>query len=80
MKTILRIATASLAIATTSVATAQNGVHDGMNNLAESSWARMVGLEACMNGNVSASGLYPSQIVENMSFSTRGLMAKKPSE
>jgi hypothetical protein len=80
MKAIPGIATALLAIATGTVATAQNDTHYGMDSLAEGNWEQMVSLEACMNGGVSASGLYPSQFTENMSFSTRGTMAKIPSE
>ena len=80
MKTILGVATVSLVIATGSVAATQNDTHNGMAHQAESSWDQMVSLEACMNGHVSASGLYPSQIVENMSFSTRGILARIPSE
>ena len=76
MKAILGIATVSLAIATSSVATAESDTRYGMDNLAEGSWDQMVSLEACTNGDVSASGLYPSQSAENMSFSTRGVMAK----
>jgi len=32
-------------------------------------------LEPCMNGDVSASGLYPSQIAEDKSFATLGTLA-----
>ena len=80
MKTILGVAAVSLLIATGSVAVAQNDTPHGMDNAAEGQWEQMVSLEACMNGDVSASGLYPSQIAENMSFSTRGILARLPSE
>lgn len=76
MKTLLGIATVTLAIATGSVATAENDTRYGMEKQIEGSWDQMVSLEACTNGGVSASGLYPSQLAENMSFSTRGVMAK----
>ena len=80
MKAILGIATVSLALATGSVVAAQNGTHYGMSKHAQSGWDQMVSLEGCMNGDVSASGLYSSQLAENMSFSTRGVMARMPSE
>ena len=78
MKGILGVAAVSLAMATGSVATAQTDTSYGMDTLAHGSWDQMVNLEPCLNGNVSASGLYPSQIAENMSFSTRGTLASLP--
>ena len=78
MKAMLGIATVSLAIATGSVASAQKDTQYGMNNLAEGSWDQTVSLESCMNGHVSATGLYPTQQAENMSFYTRGVMARVP--
>ena len=76
MKAILVIAAVSLAIASGSVASAQSGTQHGMNKLAEGSWDHTASLESCMNGHVSATGLYPTQHAENMSFSTRGVMAR----
>ena len=78
MKGMLSIAAISFAIATGSVATAQTDSHYDMDTLGQGSWEQMITLEPCMNGSVSASGLYPSQIAENMSFSTRGVMASLP--
>ena len=78
MKAMLSIAAVSFVIATGSVATAQTDTHYGMDTLAQGSWEQMITLEPCLNGGVSASGLYPSQLAENMSFSTRGAMASLP--
>lgn len=75
MKGIPGIAAVSLAMATSSVAAVEAGTHSDMHALAQGGWVHMVSLEPCMNGAVSASGLYPSQIAEDMSFSTRGVMA-----
>ena len=78
MKGILSVAAVSLVLATNGLATAQFDTSYGMDTIAKDSWEQMVTLEPCMNGGVSASGLYPSQIAENMSFSTRGTLAKLP--
>ena len=80
MKSIIGVVTVSLAMTTGSVATAQTDTHYGMDSLSQGSWEQMTSLEPCMNGAVSATGLYPSQIAENMSFSTRGVMASLPPE
>ena len=78
MKSIIGVVSVSLAMTTGSMATAQTGMHFGMDTPAQGSWEQMTSLEPCMNGAVSASGLYPSQIIENMSFSTRGVIASVP--
>ena len=62
MKSIIGVVSVSLAMTTGSMATAQTGMHSGMDTLAQGSWEQMTSLESCMNGAVSASGLYPSQI------------------
>lgn len=80
MKGILGIMAVSLAMATSSVATEQTDTHYDMDTLAEGSWYQMISLEPCMNGHVSASGLYPSQFAENMSYTSRGVMASLPPE
>jgi hypothetical protein len=80
MKSIFGVVSVSLAIATGSIATAQTDTSHGMDNLVQGSWEQMISLEPCMNGAVSATGLYPSQSTENMSFSTRGVMASLPRE
>ena len=80
MKAVLGISTITLAMAAGSIATAQTDTHYGMDALAQGSWEQMTSLESCMNGAVSASGLYPSQIAEDMSFSTRGIMARLSAE
>lgn len=77
MKGILSVAAVSLALAT-SAAISQTDTRHGMKTIAQDRWEQMVNLEPCMNGGVSASGLYPSQIAENMSFSTRGTLASLP--
>jgi hypothetical protein len=78
MKSIIGVVSVSLAMTTGSMAIAQTETHSGMDTLAQGSWEQMTSLEPCMNGAVSASGLYPSQIIENMSFSSRGVMASAP--
>ena len=80
MKSIIGVVSVSLAMTTGSLATAQTGMHDGMDTRARGSWQQMTSLEPCMNGAVSATGSYPSQIAENMSFSSRGVMASLPAE
>ena len=44
---------------------------------AQSSWEQTVLFEPCMNGEVSAGGLYPSQAAENKSRATMGYLARK---
>ena len=41
-----------------------------------SQWEREALYEPCMNGEVSANGLYPSQIAEDKSFATLGRLAQ----
>ena len=76
MKGIFGIVAVSLA--TSSVATAETDTHNVTDTIAEASWYQMVSLEPCMNGLVSASGLYPSQFAENMSYTSLGVMASLP--
>ena len=76
MKSIFGVVSVSLAMTTGSVVTAKTG----MDNIMQDSWQQMTSLEPCMNGAVSATGSYPSQVAENMSFSTRGVMASLPPE
>jgi hypothetical protein len=80
MKSMIRVVSVSLAMATGSIAAAQTDIYSGMDNLAQVSWEQMSSLEPCMNGAVSATGVYASQGIENMSFSTRGVMAGLPPE
>lgn len=40
-------------------------------------WERMAVYEPCMNGDVSSSGFYPSQVGEDKSRATLGLIAKR---
>jgi len=75
MKHIIRISFLALAIASITLATAHAGKQNGMDEAALSSWEQMVMLESCMNGDASASGLYPSQITEEKSFATLGILA-----
>ena len=75
MKDFFRIILVSVAVASTGPAVAQAGVSSAMDEAALSSWEHMVSLEPCMNGDVSASGLYPSQIAEDKSFATLGRLA-----
>ena len=75
MNDITGIVLASLMIAVTVGATVQAGTPGVMDEAALSSWEHMVNLEPCMNGDVSASGLYPSQIAEDKSFATLGTLA-----
>lgn len=76
MKSIIGVVSVSLAMTTGSAVTAQTG----MDNIVQDSWQQMTSLEPCMNGAVSATGSYPSQNAENMSFSTRGVMVSLPPE
>lgn len=78
MKNIIGIVAVTLATITSAVASTQTDMHKSAGTAAQDSWDRVISLEPCMNGGVSASGLYPSQIAENMSFSSRGLMASRP--
>ena len=80
MKGIFSIVAVSLAMATSSVATAETDTRNVTDTIAEGSWYQMVSLEPCMNGLVSASGLYPSQFAENMSYTSLGVMASLPPE
>lgn len=41
-----------------------------------SSWEKEALYEPCMNGTVSATGLYPSQVAEDKSFGTLGFIAE----
>jgi hypothetical protein len=75
MKDSVRLVFVALAIASIPVATAHAGTANGIDEAALSSWEHMVSLEPCMNGDVSASGLYPSQIAEDKSFATLGTLA-----
>jgi hypothetical protein len=40
-----------------------------------SEWEKVAQYEPCMNGAVSATGLYPSQVAEDKSFATLGFIA-----
>jgi len=75
MKNGIRIAFAILAIALIPLATIQAGTTTRMDEAALSDWEHMVSLESCINGEVSASGLYPSQIAEEKSLATLGILA-----
>lgn len=75
MKHINRILYAALASGSITLATAYAGTPDGTDEAALSTWEQMVSLEPCMNGDVSGSGLYPSQIAEDKSFATLGTLA-----
>jgi hypothetical protein len=79
MKTIISAVSVSVVMAT-SAATAQTETHHGMATHSQGIWEQMASMEPCTNGAVSASGSYPSQSAENMSFSTRGPMASLPAE
>jgi hypothetical protein len=75
MKSSIRIAFATLAIASIPLAAVQAGTTSKMDEASLSEWEHMVSLESCINGEVSASGLYPSQIAEDKSFATLGVLA-----
>ena len=75
MKNGIRIAFATLAIASIPLAAVQAGTTSRMDETSLSEWEHMVSLESCINGEVSASGLYPSQIAEDKSFATLGILA-----
>ena len=75
MNDITGIVLASLMIAATAGTTAQAVTPGATDAAALGSWEHMVNLEPCMNGDVSASGLYPSQIAEDKSFATLGTLA-----
>ena len=47
---------------------------DGDSILGE--WGNSAFYEPCMNGSVSASGLYPSQTTEDKSLATLGVLAR----
>jgi hypothetical protein len=79
MKNSIRTIFAALAIASIPLATTQAGTLHEMDQTALSNWEHMVSLEPCMNGEVSAYGLYPSQIAEDKSFATLGTLANVPS-
>ena len=80
MKDLMRIILVSVAVASTTHATGEIGASSAMDEAALSSWEHTVSLEPCMNGEVSASGLYPSQIAEDKSFATLGVLAGRPQE
>lgn len=67
---ILAIA-ASNSVAAAERTTAQ---HDAEQALSE--WENTALYEPCINGDVSASGLYPSQIAEDKSYATLGVLAR----
>ncbi len=69
------IALVSLGIAATTLTIAQAGKSVTIDETALSAWEHMVSLEPCMNGEVSSTGLYPSQIAEDKSFATMGMLA-----
>jgi len=75
MKNSIRTALATLAIASIPLAAVQAGTTSGMDGATLGNWEHMVSLEPCTNGEVSASGLYPSQIAEDKSFATLGTLA-----
>jgi hypothetical protein len=75
MKDSIRIVLVALAIASIPLATVHAGKANGTDEAAISSWEHMVSLEPCMNGDVSASGLYPSQIAEDKWSATLGTLA-----
>ena len=79
MKHINRTLYAALASTSIWLATAHAGTPGATDEAALSIWEHMVSLEPCMNGDVSASGLYPSQIAEDKSFATLGTLADLPS-
>lgn len=80
MKHIKHLVIATLASGSLGLASAHAEVPRGMGEAALSSWERAVSLEPCMNGDVSASGVYPSQIAEDKSFATLGTLADRPSQ
>lgn len=67
---------ASIALATLSMANAGPGAAAAGDTASMSSWEKIALYEPCMNGDVSASGSYPSQSAEDKSFATLGILAQ----
>lgn len=66
-----------IAVATLSTAAHANdnpSQRDGDSALSQ--WENVALYEPCMNGGVSAGGLYPSQIAEDKSHATLGILAQ----
>lgn len=63
-------------IGLTSAAYANNDLPQHGADPALSQWENTALYEPCMNGGVSAGGLYPSQITEDKSNATLGVLAR----
>lgn len=70
------IVTAGLFVATATF-TATQSIADVSRKHELSRWEKEALYEPCMNGAVSSSGLYPSQIAEDKSISTLGFLATR---
>ena len=54
-------------------ATAGSGYTSGVLNTAQDDWAQEAFYDACMNGDVSASGMFSSQLAEDKAIARMGL-------
>lgn len=72
---IIRASAITLALLASASLTAAEVLHDAGQPSEAAAWEHMASYEPCMNGEVSASGLYPSQIAEDKSFATLGWIA-----
>ena len=68
--------TSCLSLMMLQIAVAQPTTSAVGDSAAMSKWEREALYEPCMNGEVSANGLYPSQIAEDKSFATLGRLAQ----
>lgn len=76
MKQIRFVVLASIVLALRQVANANPNMPPAGDIASISEWERTALYEPCINGDVSASRLYPSQIAEDKSFMTLGMLAQ----